>query len=77
MFDQEAMAAKLATNTRKVQLFTFDRAGYLVESGSGPIGYGDTDLWPIRFAEQLDEILTNGSIGHSYPLNDWWTAKVM
>lgn len=77
MFDMDQYTAKLEDNGRKVQLFTFDRGGNIVERAGGPIGYGDTDVWPIRFAAQIDEILTNGISGHSYTLNDWWHARVM
>lgn len=76
MFDQEAMEAKAETNGKKIQLYTFDSTGNIVIR-TGPIGYGDTDLWPIRFAEQIDEILTNGSVGHTYSLNHYWLAKVV
>lgn len=77
MFNTEALEAKLATNTRKVQLFTYDSAGTIINRGSGPIGYGDTDVWPIAFVESIDEILTNGEVNHVYQLNRWHYARVV
>lgn len=77
MFGPEDFAHKAGTVSTRVQLFTYDNAGTIINRAGGPIGYGDTDVWPIRFAEQIDEILTNGEDGHVYQLNRWHYVRVV